>query len=344
MPNPIPVMVFGYPGIGKSYTVEAVAKELGLEYIQWSLGRAEAYDIKGVPDILGKFMEWKLPKIYDDINTYSKQGKRVLLHLDEATLMAPDVQGAILDLVLLKRVDNYKLPEDLIIVLSGNIGDEDGTYARALTSALTGGRCMSLTLIPPTVEEWIAYQKPIPDLAVFLRQSTHSLFEGPNKERPSEPWTCPRAWSRFDTWCKHNKLNAKRKEQFISEAEMFLSGVTVIEMQDFFDKSSLNVESLINLDLPEWKKFAEAKESRQTATLREVVRSIFETKEASLTEKLKSMQKMLDQIEQHKIKEETITSFISFAMKYNTGRVLEELTYKKQKVGDRFDVHTLGNQ
>ena len=55
--NPPAVMVFGEPGIGKSYAAAEIAHELGRKYIPLSLGRLEAYDIKGIPDLSKDFME-----------------------------------------------------------------------------------------------------------------------------------------------------------------------------------------------------------------------------------------------------------------------------------------------
>jgi hypothetical protein len=338
---PIPILLLGPPGIGKSYATEEVANELDFEYIMWSLGRAEPYDIKGVPNVEGQWTEWKLPKIYDRIK---QSKKRVLLHLDEATLMSPDTQGAILDLVLQKKIDDFKLPQNLIIVLSGNLGDEDGTFARPLTSAITGGRALVCAMVPPSVDEWIKYETDAnggvnKDIVDYLSNNSHSLYEKPLRERPHEPWSNPRSWSRFNEWCKHTGISVKKNlEEFMSDAELLLSQITIAEIRDYFEKSALDVEGLIASNTAAWEKFAKSKDFRQIATIRRIVKEIFEKGEKdTVDEKMRKSQQLIDKMTSVKAKDQVVSEYISGASKFYVGPVFEKLTYKGQKVGQFFD-------
>jgi hypothetical protein len=257
--------------------------------------------------------------------------------------MSPDTQGAILDLVLQKKIDDFQLPEDLIIVMSGNIGDEDGTFARPITSALTGGRAMVFAMVPPSIKEWFTYEKDInAGIKEYLEANPYSLYEKPHREKPHEPWSCPRSWSRFNEWCKHVGLDVKKdQEKFLMDAELFLSPVTAAEMRDHFEKSAIDVERLVKGAVDTWEKFKAAKDFRQIATIRKVVKEVFDNS-ASIDNKLKDAQDLLDRMEKIKIKDQVVSEFISGASKFYVGPVFERLTYKGQKVGRYFDELVLG--
>lgn len=257
MSNPPTLMFFGDPGVGKTFGIVDVAKELEAEYIPLSLGRLEAYDIKGIPDVSGEFTKWKVPYFWHVAIKAANAGKRVFIHCDEATLAEEAVQGAILDVIWQKTIDDIKLPDSIQFIFTGNMGGEDGTFARAFSSALTGGRGFIYGVKPPEIEEWLNYQKPVKFIENFIKAYGHKVFYVPaRKDSPFEPWTNPRAWSQLDAVIKETGLDPVEN---VAEIMMFAKGIhspTVVSLlQDFIGDAIINPQGLVDMKAPAWAQY-----------------------------------------------------------------------------------------
>ena len=272
--NPKTMIVYGTPGVGKTSIIRATAKKLGRKYITLSLGRVEAYDIKGVPNNAGDFVRWVPPVFWKDVIDCKGE---CIVHFDEFTLASDDVQGAILDCVLDKKIDDLILPDRTLFVLSGNMGGDDGTSARAVTSAITGGRGFVYRMTPPRVEEWITFQKPLKRIEEFLLTSRKSIYTGPNLKEPFEPWTCPRAWSQLDETLKEiatiEKLDMDSEDgvpTILDEAEAILSETTIASFKEFLKDAIIDAELLLAGNEAMWNKYKKAKELKRSFALDEV--------------------------------------------------------------------------
>ena len=56
-----PVFIHGSPGIGKSYIVNDIAKQKGLEIIDVRLSQLDAVDLRGIPSISNDQTKWMPP-------------------------------------------------------------------------------------------------------------------------------------------------------------------------------------------------------------------------------------------------------------------------------------------
>lgn len=112
----IPVAVWGDPGIGKSKTVEAIARALGRPLEILILSQREPSDLLGLP----------IPTDEGDvIFAPPRQGRRLqgvhgILFLDEANDPRPGMQAAAMRVVLDREMGDLKLPESTAIVLAMN--------------------------------------------------------------------------------------------------------------------------------------------------------------------------------------------------------------------------------
>ncbi|MEI7543028.1 MAG: ATP-binding protein [bacterium] len=303
---PPAVMIFGEPGIGKSYASKEIAEELKREYMPLSLGRLEAYDIKGMPDLSKEFMVWKPPQMWNDI--IKKKGN-VLLHFDEFTLADEAVQGAVLDIVQMKKIDDIKLPDNTMIVISGNMGGDDGTFAKSITSALTGGRSMVFQMKKPSLREWLAYQQPCKIIKDFLTANPTHLYRGPNLVEPFSPWTCPRSWSLYDIVIKKLEIDSQSdmasRKKAIRYAKSMLSEETVNIFIDFMENSLIEVMKVLDREEMAVEKFLKADNFRQAGLIKEAVKQRI-TPKAS---KLEKFQGLLDLLVKREMPKELIALF-----------------------------------
>lgn len=128
-----PVFLWGPPGIGKSEIIKQIGAEFSAPVIDIRLSMREQMDLVGtpVPDETTKTMTWYPPKELPS-NEYAANYKRVILFLDELNAATPAVQTAAYQLILDRKVNEYVLPDNVVIVAAGNRQSDRGvTYKMA---------------------------------------------------------------------------------------------------------------------------------------------------------------------------------------------------------------------
>lgn len=108
-----PVMLHGSPGVGKSQIVKQLASELGFQLIDLRLSQLDPVDLRGVPSVTGGKTSWNVPSFFP----IKGQG---ILFLDEINSAAQATQAAAYQLVLDRKLGDYKLPEGWTIIAAGN--------------------------------------------------------------------------------------------------------------------------------------------------------------------------------------------------------------------------------
>ena len=129
-----PVFLWGPPGIGKSELVEGIGDSgvLGNTYvIDMRLALFEPTDLRGypAPDMANGKMVWLPPA---DLPTaeMAEQYDTIILFMDELNSAAPSVQAAAYQLILNRRIGQYVLPENVVIIAAGNRETDKGVTYR----------------------------------------------------------------------------------------------------------------------------------------------------------------------------------------------------------------------
>ncbi|HEB99994.1 MAG TPA: MoxR family ATPase, partial [Thiotrichales bacterium] len=121
-----PVMVWGPPGVGKSQMIAQIGERHGVPVIDIRLSQMEPSDLRGIPFRSGDFVEWSVPAILPD---GERHGERGILFLDEITSAPPSVSAAAYQLILDRRLGEYRVPDGWAIFAAGNRqGDRGVTY------------------------------------------------------------------------------------------------------------------------------------------------------------------------------------------------------------------------
>lgn len=110
-----PVMLHGSPGVGKSDVVRQLAERRKIDLIDLRLSQLDPVDLRGVPsvDTKKRITLWNTP---DFLPT---EGEGILF-LDEINSAAQATQAAAYQLVLDRRLGNYKMPDGWTIISAGN--------------------------------------------------------------------------------------------------------------------------------------------------------------------------------------------------------------------------------
>jgi hypothetical protein len=185
-----PVMIWGPPGVGKSQIVAQVAENHGAALVDIRLSQMEPSDLRGIPFKNGAKVEWAIPAMLPEVAVHGEAG---LLFIDEITSAPPSVSAAAYQLILDRRLGEYRVPEHWAIVAAGNRqGDRGVTYNMPAPLA----NRFSHYEVSVNLDDWAvwAYRNRIDErIIAFLRFRPDLLFDF-NPEHNPVAFPSPRSW------------------------------------------------------------------------------------------------------------------------------------------------------
>ena len=191
-----PIFLWGPPGIGKSDIVAQVTNELANSLlIDIRLSLWDPTDIKGIPyfDSKNVKMVWGAPSELPD-EELAAQYDNIVVFFDEMNSAAPAVQAAAYQLILNRRVGQYKLPDNVIIVAAGNRESDKGVTYRM--PAPLANRFIHLELAVD-FDDWFAWSvdnSQHKDVVGYLTFAKKDLYDFDPKS-PSRSFATPRSWA-----------------------------------------------------------------------------------------------------------------------------------------------------
>ncbi|MCI4331443.1 MAG: MoxR family ATPase [Thermoplasmata archaeon] len=179
-----PLFIWGPPGVGKSSVVRQVAAERRLEVLDLRMLLLDPVDLRGLPVPYRGKVRWSPPEFLPE------KGKGILF-LDELNAAPPLVQASVYQLVLDRKIGEYRLPDGWMVVAAGN-RESDQSIAHAMPSALRS-RFEHLELIPD-LESWKtwAYGAGVHASVIAFLEFRPALLYQMLPE--SKPFPCPRTW------------------------------------------------------------------------------------------------------------------------------------------------------
>ncbi len=185
-----PVMLWGPPGVGKSQMVAQIGARHGVSVIDIRLSQMEPSDLRGIPFRTGELVEWATPAILPDAARHGEEG---ILFLDEITSAPPSVSAAAYQLILDRRLGEYKVPDGWAIFAAGNRqGDRGVTYTMPAPLA----NRFSHFEVETNLDDWVAwaYANGIDERVIgFLRFRPELLFDFDPAHNPVA-FPSPRSW------------------------------------------------------------------------------------------------------------------------------------------------------
>jgi len=190
-----PIFLWGPPGIGKSDIVEQITNSLPNSHlIDIRLSLWEPTDIKGIPyfDSNQNKMVWAAPAELPDAKM-AKKYDHIVLFLDEMNSAAPAVQAAAYQLVLNRKVGQYVLPDNVMIVAAGNREADKGVTYRM--PAPLANRFVHLEMRVDFDDwlEWATANKQHSDVVGYITFSKKSLYDF-DPRSSSRAFPTPRSW------------------------------------------------------------------------------------------------------------------------------------------------------
>lgn len=232
-----PVMLWGPPGVGKSQLVMQVGARHQAPVIDIRLSQMEPSDLRGIPFRSEVGVEWAPPSMLPDAERHGPEG---ILFLDEITSAPPSVSAAAYQLILDRRLGDYRVPDGWAIIAAGNRqGDRGVTYTMPAPLA----NRFAHFEVETHLDDWVswAYHYGIDEgIIAFLRFRPELLFEFDPAHNPVA-FPTPRSWE-----FSHRALQKFRHIPvlFSSSLQACVGPAAGIELAAFLD----NMERMPDID------------------------------------------------------------------------------------------------
>ena len=191
-----PVFLWGPPGIGKSDIVAQITDSLTNSHlIDIRLSLWDPTDIKGIPyfDSKNVKMVWGAPSELPD-EELAAQYDNIVVFFDEMNSAAPAVQAAAYQLILNRRVGQYKLPDNVIIVAAGNREADKGVTYRMPSPLANRFIHIEMAVEFDDWFQWAVDNNQHKDVVGYLTFAKKDLYDFDPKSA-SRSFATPRSWA-----------------------------------------------------------------------------------------------------------------------------------------------------
>jgi len=214
----------GKPGIGKTESLKALAKELGYDLITVQLSAVAPEEFSGIPEFLdapqefskkysisgiggAKFTRWSVPELVANANykaeiVKNNGGKGVVVLFDDIHAADPALERYMFNLFLDKVVGQYKLADNVLVCAAMNDSDEAGF--RGFNSAVLDR--LAIYPVEFDFDHWYKIMGAYLDnvIAAFLRNHKE---RAQGEESVDEVQPSPRSWTELSNFVKFMRNN-----------------------------------------------------------------------------------------------------------------------------------------
>lgn len=192
------------PGVAKSAIGRSIAEKMGFAYLDMRLSMSDESDFK-YPYLEDAEYNGRLIKVSGYAVpewAYEANKRPTVIHFEELNRAPQFVRNAALQILLEREIGQFKFNDNVIMMASGNLGDEDGTDVEEFDSALNNRLIhISHSL---SVEEW---------LGDFATEECHRLITSFIKAHPEQMYKAsentkgyatPRSWTMLSKFITAN--------------------------------------------------------------------------------------------------------------------------------------------
>lgn len=201
--KPVPLMLFGPPGVGKSQAVREATKALSGGFIDSRVSLYDPVDLRGLMMIQDGKTTWQAPDFLPDadIHPYGTH------FLDEINLAPIAVQNAAYQYIHDRRIGDYRLPDRWGIIAAGNRAEDRAATFRMSEALVNRFRVYQITPDLETSKQYFLSRfsgREITGQVVgFLNFRPELLLKPAGK--PDTPFPTPRSW---ETVIRHRHVRS----------------------------------------------------------------------------------------------------------------------------------------
>ena len=186
------------PGVAKSAISRSIADKMGFNYIDIRLSMQDETDFKFpyLKDVEVDGKSFKVSGFTIPEWAFRANEAPTIIHFEEMNRAPLFVRNAALQILLERQIGDFKFNDMVLMMASGNLGDEDGTDVEEFDAALDNRLIhFSHSL---GADEWIEnYAKDNCHKSVvsFIKSYPHYLYQSPSESSNTRAYATPRSWT-----------------------------------------------------------------------------------------------------------------------------------------------------
>jgi hypothetical protein len=240
------------PGVAKSAIGLSIANKLGMRYIDIRLSMVDETDVGLYPSVSEIEIDGKSVKCLDFVvPRWAIEANRqpTIIHFEELNRASQQVRNAALQILLERCIGmDFNFNDNVLMMSSGNLGDEDGTDVEEFDAALNN-RLIHIDHVLG-VDEW---------LENFAIDKCHSLVVGYIKAHPeqiyktsenSKGYATPRSWTMLSRFITRNFGKTASPRDFLPLLKKVAHGYVGNSAMKFVqyceDMLNISIQDVIN--------------------------------------------------------------------------------------------------
>ena len=237
------------PGVAKSAIARSIAEKMGFRYLDLRLSMVDETDVGLFPsigEIEGvKCLEHVVPRWALEANK-----QPTIIHFEELNRASQAVRNAALQILLERQIGiDFAFNDNVLLMASGNLGDEDGTDVEEFDGALNNRLWhISHTLSFQDWCEGFANENVHRSIVSYLTAHPENLYKPATDA--SKAYATPRSWTFLSDYIVSNwGMDASAKDFINSIKEVACSAVGPAGLkyiQYCEDMLNINIQDVIN--------------------------------------------------------------------------------------------------
>jgi len=241
------------PGVAKSAIGRAIADKMNFRYMDIRLSMVDETDVGLYPNVSEVEVDGKNVKCLDFVVprwAIESNKQPTIIHFEELNRASQQVRNAALQILLERQIGtDFKFNDNVLMMSSGNLGDEDGTDVEEFDNALNN----RLIHINHTlgVDEWLegfANTKCHPMIVGFIKSNPEQMYKDPTES--VKGYATPRSWTMLSEFILCNYGYDSSPREFLPLLREVASGYLGNSAMKFIqycqDMLNVNIEDVIN--------------------------------------------------------------------------------------------------
>ena len=237
------------PGIAKSAISRSIAKKMGFRYMDIRLSMVDETDVGLYPNVSDsngvKCLDFVVPRWAIEANK-----QPTIIHFEELNRASLPVRNAALQILLERQIGTeFRFNDTVLMMSSGNLGDEDGTDVEEFDNALNNRLIhFSHTL---GSDEWIdnfAKENVHSTVVSYIRSYPEKLYQNPTEN--TKAYATPRSWTFLSDFIIKNFGKDASPRTFLpvlrSIAHSFIGNGAQRFLQYCEEMINITIEDIIN--------------------------------------------------------------------------------------------------
>jgi hypothetical protein len=193
------------PGIAKSAIARSIADKMGFDYLDVRLSMSDETDFK-FPFLKDRDYKGNIFKVTGSAIpdwAFEANSRPTIIHFEELNRAPQFVRNAALQILLERQIGQFQFNDSVLMMSSGNLGDEDGTDVEEFDNALNNRLIhFNHTL---GADEWIenfAKENCHSSVVSFIKAYPEKLYQNPTEN--SKAYATPRSWTFLSNFITRN--------------------------------------------------------------------------------------------------------------------------------------------